>query len=90
MERCTIAHYKKQGSSMYVNGGTLTVTDTDCIIEYMKREIARFSMKETRAEIAPSELLYEGIRLSDGRHSIDIYFQKGSKSIKAVREHFNI
>lgn len=83
-----IAHYKKSGSSVFVNGGTLTVTDADCIIEHMKKEVARFAIGEMKVTKAPAELLYEGIRLSDSKQSIDLYFLKGSRTAKEIRKSF--
>ena len=32
MKKYPISHYKKSGSSLFVNGGTLTVTDSECLV----------------------------------------------------------
>ncbi len=90
MENFPIAHYKKSGSSMFVNGGTLTVTAGEYIVEYLKKEVVRFSVQGATVTKAPVELLYEGIRLTEGRASIDLYFLKAGNTAKAIREHFHI
>ena len=90
MERFPISHYKKSGSSIFVNGGTLTVTEGEYIVEYLKKEVARFSVQNTTVTKAPVELLYEGIRLTEGRASIDLYFLKTGNTATAIRDHFHI
>lgn len=90
MERFTISHYKMDGSSMFVNGGTLAVTDGEYIIEYGKKEVARFSSADTTVSKAASELLYDGIRLRDKTQSVSLSFLKGSGTLKAVRAYFSI
>lgn len=90
MTQYPIAHYKKPGYPMFLNGGTLTLTESECIVSYLKKEAARFSLAEVRAEKAPSELLYDGIRLTDGKESIDLYFLKGSKTWKQISVLFSV
>ena len=90
MKKYPISHYKKSGSSLFVNGGTLTVTDSECLVEYLNKEVVRFSLRDTVVTKASPELLYEGIRLTHNGQSIDLYFPKMGKTIRELREHFHI
>jgi hypothetical protein len=47
MKKYPISHYKKSGSSLFVNGGTLTVTDSEYLVEYLNKEVVRFSIQDT-------------------------------------------
>lgn len=78
MEKFQIAHYKKGDSTLYINGGTLTVSDTEYIVHYMFKEAARFAAENTTVTKAPSEPLYDGITLTDGNTSIDLHFFKNT------------
>lgn len=78
MELYRIAHYKKEGSALFINGGTLTVTDTEYIVHYMSKEVVRFSAAETTVTKASPDFLYEGIKLSNSSASIEMYFFKNS------------
>ena len=89
-EKYPISHYKKSGSSLFINGGTLTVTDSECLVEYLNKEVVRFSLRDTVVTKASPELLYEGIRLTHDGQSIDLYFPKMGKAIRELREHFHM
>lgn len=67
-----------KGSTLFINGGTLTVSDTEYIIHYMSKEVVRFSAAETTVTKASPEFLYEGIKLSDSSASIEMYFPKNT------------
>ena len=90
MKKYPISHYKKSGSSLFVNGGTLTVTDSEYIIKYLNKEVIRFSRQNAVITKAPDELLHEGIRLSEESASIDLFFLKTGKTAKAIHECFHI
>ena len=90
MKKYPISHYKKNGSSLFVNGGTLTVTDSEYLVEYLNKEVVRFSIQDTVITKDSPELLYEGIRLTHNGQSIDLYFPKMGKTIRELREHFHM
>ena len=90
MNQLPISHYKKGGSSLFINGGSLTVTDSEYLVEYLNKEVARFSVRDTVVTKASPELLYEGIRLTHNGQSIDLYFPKVGKTIREVREQFSM
>ena len=90
MEKYPIAHYKLGNSGLFINGGVLTITDSECIVSYLKKEVVRLVLTEAKAETIPSELFHEGIRLTDSKSSIDLYFLKSSKMCKQVKELFSI
>ena len=90
MKKYPISHYKKSGSSLFVNGGTLTVTDSEYLVEYLNKEVVRFSIQDTVITKANPELLYEGIRLTHNGQSIDLYFPKMGKTIRELREDFHM
>ena len=90
MKKFPISHYKKSGSSLFVNGGTLTVTDSEYLVEYLNKEVVRFSIQDTVITNANPELLYEGIRLTHNGQSIDLYFPKMGKTIREIREDFHM
>ena len=90
MKKFPISHYKKSGSSLFVNGGTLTVTDSEYLVEYLNKEVVRFSLRDTVVTKVSPELLYVGIRLTHNGQSIDLYFPKMGKAIRELREHFHI
>jgi hypothetical protein len=88
MKKYPISHYKKSGSSLFVNGGTLIITDSEYLVEYLNKEVVRFSLRDTVVTKVSPELLYEGIRLTHDCQSIDLYFPKMGKTIREVREYF--
>ena len=90
MKKYPISHYKKSGSSLFVNGGTLTVTDSEYLVEYLNKEVVRFSIQDTVITKANPELFYEGIRLTHNGQSIDLYFPKIGKTIRELREDFHM
>ena len=90
MKKYPISHYKKSGSSLFINGGTLTVTDSEYLVEYLNKEVVRFSLRDTVVTKASPELLYEGIRLTHNGQSIDLYFPKMGKTIRELREDFHM
>ena len=90
MKKFPISHYKKSSSSLFVNGGTLTVTDSEYLVEYLNKEMVCFSIQDTVITKANPELLYEGIRLTHNGQSIDLYFPKMGKTIRELREDFHM
>ena len=76
MQKTSIHHYRHDGSSMIVNGGTLTVTETDYLVTNFGKEVVRFPIAETSACKGSSELLYEVVKLRYGSESIELFFLK--------------
>lgn len=76
MKTYPIAHYKKGGSDLFVNGGKLTISDAEYTVQYLFKEVARFSAEETTVTRASEQMLYEGIKLADDKTSIELYFTK--------------
>lgn len=76
MKTYPIAHYKKGGSDLFVNGGKLTITDVEYTVQYLFKEVARFSAGETTVTRASEQMLYDGIKLEDEKASIELYFAK--------------
>lgn len=76
MKTYPIAHYKRGGSDLFVNGGKLTISDTEYAVHYLFKEVACFSAAETTVTKVTGQMLYDGIRLTDGKASIELYFTK--------------
>ena len=81
MKTYPIAHYKKVGSDLFVNGGKLTISDAEYIVQYLFKEVARFSAGETTVTRASEQMLYDGIKLEDDKTSIELYFAKKTAKI---------
>ena len=90
MKQFPISHYKRSGSSLFVNGGTLTVTDNEYLVEYLTKEVVCFSVRDAVVTKASPELLYEGIRLTQADQHIDLYFPKVGRTIREINEFFHI
>ena len=76
MKTYPIMHYKKGGSDLFVNGGKLTISEKEYAVHYLFKEVARFSAAETTVTKASWQMLYDGIKLTDGKASIELYFAK--------------
>ena len=76
MQKISVHHYRLGGSAVIVNGGTLTVTETDYLVTSFGKEIVRFPISETSVQKGTSELLYEVIKLTCGTEYIELFFLK--------------
>lgn len=76
MKTYPIAHYKKGGADLFINGGKLTISDADYTVHYLFKEVARFSAGDTTVTRASGQMLYDGIKLADENESIELYFAK--------------
>lgn len=74
MRKFPIAHYQKNGSTLFINGGTLIVTDTEYRIKSWFRTVARFPRYETVIAPAPSIQLYEGFTFTHNATCLHLYF----------------
>ena len=68
-----ITHYSKQGS-WFSNGGTLIITDNECIIKYLFWKVAKFDISKTLISRISDAIFAKGIKLDDGSKSIELYF----------------
>ena len=88
MKTYPIAHYKKVGSDLFINGGKLTISDAEYAVHYLFKEVARFSAGETTVSKASGQMLYDGIKLADEKASIELYFTK--KTSEELLEFFKL
>ena len=88
MRSYTIAHYKKGGSDLFMNGGKLTISDSEYTVHYLFKEVARFSAGETTVTRASGQMMYDGIKLADENASIELYFSK--KTAEELWEFFKL
>ena len=72
MDKFKIRFYQKSNSMWFVNGGTFIITEEEYIIKYLFQTVARFDINNTVA--SKPAIMSNGIHLTDGKKSIDIYF----------------
>ncbi len=74
MKKYRIAQYQISTSFWFVNGGKLIVTENEYVIKCFFKTVAKFEINKTIASKIPSILFHQGLRLTDGVKSIDLYF----------------
>ena len=70
----TVSHYKKANSALFVNGGRLTVTDTEYVLKCLFWTVARFSIDNVYIHRIPNYAFFNGIRIVGKTGSFDLYF----------------
>lgn len=72
MYKFKIRFYQKSNSIWFINGGTFIITKNEYIIKYLFKTVARFDINKTLT--SKPALTPDGIHLTDGKKSIDIFF----------------
>ena len=74
MTKYKVAHYRKDGSNWFVNGGRLLVTERGFSLRNFFRTVAKFEKDMTTVRKVEDLNPYKGLRFSDGVQSFTIYF----------------
>ena len=69
-----VAHYQKEGSDWYINGGSLILTDFEYVLKNFFKTVVKFEKDNTVISRIPDYMMYKGINMSDGKQSYNLYF----------------
>ena len=70
----SVAHYKKDDTDWFVNGGKLIVSDSEYVLKWFFKTVARFETHKTKLCKIPNNTFYIGGSISDGEESYELYF----------------
>ena len=70
----SVAHYKKDDTDWFVNGGKLIVSDSEYVLKCFFKTVASFEAHKTKFCRIPDNTFCKGVSISDGEKSYELYF----------------
>lgn len=74
MDKFTVAHYRLNRGSFFVNGGKLLVLEDRIVLSGFFKEAASFRRSDATVTVLSPMLCYRGIRISDQQQVAELYF----------------